>query len=107
MEDRERYPKYLPIGTVVTLEGHSKKLMITGYLAFLPNVTDAFDYNGVLYPEGLVDPRRIIVFGHSDIERVHYTGYKTKEWEELVRKLIMIKIDDKFMKKNRWKETKY
>ena len=46
---------FLPIGSVVLLEGASKMIMINGYCAVTSSVKDkVFDYRGCPYPEGII-----------------------------------------------------
>ena len=47
--------KELPIGTVVMLVGGSKKVMITGYRSKNADADKVFDYNGCVFPEGLME----------------------------------------------------
>lgn len=72
--------KYLSIGSVVLLDGGSKKLMITGYLMQTeerPGVI--FDYSGCLYPEGVIRSDIVSVFNHSQIKEIFSKGYSDDE----------------------------
>ena len=75
--------KYLPIGSVCTLKGKSKKVMITGFysVGFNGNLR-INDYCGCAYPEGLLLPETVCTFNHSDIEKVDFVGYKNDEQEK-------------------------
>ena len=45
--------KFLPIGSVVILEGGTKKIMITGFCSISEmDRTQVYDYSGCIYPEG-------------------------------------------------------
>lgn len=73
--------KYLPIGSVVLLEGGTKKVMITG---FLPMQSDSpnekiYDYSGCLFPEGLLSSDQTAVFDHSQIKEICFIGFKNEE----------------------------
>lgn len=72
--------KYLPIGTVCTLKGKNKKVMITGFYAVEFNGNLKInDYSGCAYPEGLLLPELNCTFNHSDIENVDFLGYRNEE----------------------------
>lgn len=72
--------KYLPIGSVCTLKGRNKKIMITGYYSveFNGNLKIK-DYSGCTYPEGLLLPDQTITFNHTDIESIDFVGFKNEE----------------------------
>ena len=63
--------KELPIGTVVMLVGGSKKVMITGYRSKNADADKVFDYNGCVFPEGLME-NIYCLFDASQIEDVIY-----------------------------------
>lgn len=72
------YSKYLPIGSVVLLKEGKKRLMITSCYI----VTDdnkEYDYNGCLYPEGLISRDEIYFFNHDAIERIYAIGFSDEE----------------------------
>ena len=72
--------KYLPIGTVCRLKGGVKPLMIIGFC--VPNPNDAnliMDYNGCLYPEGIIGPDRNLLFNHENIDKVFFEGFSDEE----------------------------
>lgn len=81
----------LPNGSIVLLEGGNKKLMIYGRKQLLVNEEDIekesddltmYDYLGVPYPEGYIDPEYSYVFNHSDIVEVIFKGFVNEEEEE-------------------------
>jgi hypothetical protein len=69
-----RLPKYLPIGSVVHLQGGDKKLMIFGRLQQDSANGKVFDYVGCPYPEGHIAPKATFLFNHADIAWIHYLG---------------------------------
>ncbi|KAA6449542.1 DUF4176 domain-containing protein [Bacillus swezeyi] len=72
--------KLLPIGSIVLLEGGTKRLMIYGRKQIMvSNNPKMFDYIGVFYPEGYIDPEHAFAFNHSDIEKVIFEGYQDEE----------------------------
>ncbi|MCY8913256.1 DUF4176 domain-containing protein [Bacillus atrophaeus] len=75
--------KLLPIGSIVLLEGGSKKLMIYGRKQIVvSNNPKMFDYIGVFYPEGYIDQEYTFAFNHSDIENIIFEGYQDEEETE-------------------------
>ena len=74
--------KYLPIGSVCTLKGKNKKVMITGYysVSFSGNLK-INDYKGCAYPEGMLLPEFACSFNHTDIEKIDFVGFKNEEQE--------------------------
>ena len=83
--------KYLPIGSVCTVKGKTKKMMITGYysVSFNGNLKIK-DYVGCAYPEGLLLPEATSSFNHDEISSVDFIGYKNEEqrtFEKLLDRL--------------------
>lgn len=80
--------KYLPIGTVCTLKGKNKKVMVTGFYSVEFNGNLKInDYFGCVYPEGMLKPEAMGTFNHSDIEKVDFIGYINEEQEKF-KKLL-------------------
>ena len=85
--------KYLPIGSVVLLDGGTKRLMITGYCMQTeeqPGVL--YDYSGCLYPEGLIRSDITSIFNHSQIKEIFFKGFDDSEGQEF-RSTIMEDIE--------------
>ncbi len=89
----EKYEKFLPIGSVVILKGATKKLMITGFCMIgkdqqgQKNIK-VFDYVGCLYPDGVVDSSKNILFDHEAIEKIFAIGYsddEEKKFKEMLK----------------------
>lgn len=78
--------KELPIGTVVMLVGGSKKVMITGYRSKNADADKVFDYNGCVFPEGLME-NVYCLFDASQIEDVLYMGLENDEQFEHMNKI--------------------
>lgn len=77
---------YLPIGSVVLLRGGAKKVMVIGY--FGEDETGyQVDYMGVPYPEGILDPSKIIGFNRPEIQEIVFEGYKSAEQTSLFTQL--------------------
>ena len=77
--------KELPIGTVVMLVGGSKKVMITGSRSKNADADKVFDYNGCVFPEGLME-NIYCLFDASQIEDVLYMGLESEEKANYVNK---------------------
>jgi len=77
---------FLPIGSVVSLRDYERKIMIIGVLQFAgDDQSRLFDFSGVAYPEGLIDPNYNYAFDRSQIERIHHLGYIDEELHELLQ----------------------
>lgn len=76
----KKYPKYLPLGSVITLKYGWKKLMIMGYSPIDMNKKDKiYDYLGCFYPEGVITTQINILFNHEDIKSIHSIGLIDEE----------------------------
>ena len=84
--------KYLPLGSVVTLENATKKIMIIGYLP-LSNDNVVYDYNACTFPEGVLDANKTLAFNHDQIKEINHLGFDNDEAKsfnkgiELIRKM--------------------
>ena len=78
--------KELPIGTVVMLNGGVKKVMITGYRSKSADAEKVFDYNGCVFPEGLME-NIYCLFDASQIEEVVYIGLESDEHDNNMHKV--------------------
>ena len=86
---------FLPLGSVVLLQGGTRKVMI---IARALNVkredeTYFFDYGGVLYPEGLTGDQ-MVYFNSDGIVKVYFHGYTDGEDDAVVTAL------DEYLAKN-------
>ena len=72
--------EYLPVGSVVLLEGGKKKTIIMGILQMDAETPErVYDYLGVPYPEGYLGHGSSYLFDHSDIAQLVYCGYNDAE----------------------------
>lgn len=71
---------YFPIGTVVSLKGVKKRVMIYGISqkTIENDEEKIFDYIACMYPEGNVNDEKI-VFNQEDIETVFFIGFQDPE----------------------------
>ena len=78
---------WLPIGSVVLLNGANKSLMVIS--RFVYNVDDGtyYEYCGCLYPEGISDSEYYF-FSHDEIGLVVQRGFED-EYEKLYRKTVL------------------
>ena len=80
--------RILPIGSVCSLNGNNKLVMIIGYMPLdFKNGLKCYDYLGVPYPEGMLLPNRLSTFNTEDIESVEYTGYQNEELDRFEESL--------------------
>ena len=73
----------LPIGTVVLLEGGTRKVMICGYSSKSEDDEKVYDYNGCIFPEGFLE-NIYLLFNHDQIDDICFVGYKDDDYEEYV-----------------------
>lgn len=80
--------EYLPVGSVVLLEGGKKKTVIIGILQMnADNPERVYDYVGVPYPEGYLGQGSSYLFDHSDISQLIYYGYNDAERQGLIQSI--------------------
>ena len=86
--------KYLPLGTVVLLQGATKRVMITGFASVSPDTGERiFDYSGCVFPEGFYSYNEVCVFDHNQIEKVFFKGLEDDEEKKFKEELVK-KIDE-------------
>ncbi len=78
--------KLLPIGTVVSIKGGTKKVMITGY--YSQNVGDSkiYTYNGCIFPEGFME-NTFLLFDQPEIDEIIYKGLENDDYDKYVEKV--------------------
>jgi len=79
--------KYYPIGTVVTLKGGDRPLMIYGRKQIQENSNLIWDYVACLYPEGNIGDDYTFFFQHEEIEKVLHSGYHSQYEEKMLQVL--------------------
>ncbi|MGV2939658.1 DUF4176 domain-containing protein [Mesobacillus sp. LC4] len=77
--------KYLPIGSVVLLNGGSKRIMIYGRKQKELNSDKVWDYIACLYPEGNLNEEYMYLFNHDQIEKVFFIGFQDEEEIEFAK----------------------
>ena len=88
--------KFLPIGTVVSLKGGIREMMITSYCPVPKGDTfdkngkvelkqdEYFDYGGCHYPEGIMNSKQTFMFNHDQIEKISFMGYESEESKKFI-----------------------
>lgn len=84
----------LPIGTVVQLEGGTKKVMITGYYSKAEGENKIYQYNGCIFPEGFME-NVFCLFDQHQISEVFYKGLENEEYENYINEMDS-KVDLKY-----------
>ena len=80
--------KFLPIGTVVMLNGGTKRIMITGFCSMdAEDQSQMYDYAGCMYPEGFLSSDQTALFNHSQIVQVYHMGLVDEEEKEFKKNL--------------------
>jgi hypothetical protein len=77
----------LPIGSIVLMEGGSKKLMIYGVKQTDNSDNQMYDYIGVVYPEGNMGEGTQFLFNHENIKEIVFRGFEDEERKEFLDKL--------------------
>lgn len=77
--------KYLPIGSVVQLQGGNKRVMIYGRKQIEEDMGKEWDYIGCLYPEGYINKEYTYLFNQEHIEKVYFLGFQDVEEFEFVK----------------------
>ena len=84
--------KYLPLGTVVLLEGGQHRIMIVGFCSYDASVDHKmYDYLACFYPEGIFSLEKMIAFNHSDIAKIYQLGYSDEEEKKFKKHLVEAK----------------
>lgn len=84
----DKYEKYLPLGSVVSINKATKRVMIIGYrIVSIETGDKIWDYVGAVYPEGLISSKFNLLFNHSDISRIYAIGYSDEEQKEYAKVL--------------------
>ena len=83
-----KFEKYLPLGSIVLLNGGKHRVMVTGFCCMASEDTSkVYDYVGCLYPEGFISVDKNILFDHDQIYKVYYMGLSDNEEKEFKKNL--------------------
>ena len=94
---KDKKEKFLPAGTVVMLEGGTKRVMINGFCAIDPEEPKKmYDYSGVLFPEGALSSDQALLFNHDQIKETFHMGLEDEEYRKfnLRMKMLLEKITE-------------
>lgn len=89
MEDNKMEKiEYLPLGSVVLLEGGIKKLIIVGrgLTVKMGEKANFFDYAGAQFPEGIMGDQ-LGYFNHNGIAKVIFKGYSDDDDKIIVENI--------------------
>ena len=70
---------FLPIGSVVLLQGAEKRIMVAGVRQRDAETEKIWDYSAVLYPEGMVDSKNVFLFNTEQVEKIFFLGFQDSE----------------------------
>jgi hypothetical protein len=73
--------EYLPIGSVITMQGARRKLMIIGTGVQDKETGKCYDYIAVPYPEGYLGAEAMFLCNHADIDKIDYLGFVNAEFQ--------------------------
>lgn len=81
-------PDYIPLGSVVSLKGNPKKMMVIarGLILDEDDVRTYYDYGFCLYPEGMVGDA-VIYSNHDQIQTIHFNGFVGEEEDDMVHRI--------------------
>lgn len=78
----ENRTNLLPLGSVVSLDGASMRLMVIGRLQQNGDTGEIYDYSAVLWPMGLINTDKHYLFNNEAIDRIWFLGLQdTEEFE--------------------------
>lgn len=81
----------LPLGSVVLLNGGTKKVMIIGYCMRTPEKPNKmYDYCGCIFPEGVLRSDVTSVFDHEQIKEICFSGFKNEESKKFIDRVITL-----------------
>lgn len=72
---------FLPLGTVVLLNGAERDFIIIGYKVNSNNTL--YDYVGCVLPYGVKNKYSYYYFNKDQINKVIYPGYEDEKWSKL------------------------
>lgn len=84
----------LPIGSVVMLDGATKRLMICGRIQEEVGSGVTYDYSACYFPEGIINPDQLFLFNNDAIDMVYFVGLQDVEEFEY-RAYINKKLEEK------------
>lgn len=86
--NRETLGTYLPIGSVVTVEGLDTPIMIYGRSQQTGDAGTTYDYVACDYPLGAINPEESYLFDNELIQKVYFAGFVDADEEAFQQVLI-------------------
>lgn len=71
--------KFLPYGSMVSLKGGTRKILIIGICLKSLNDDKVYDYCGCAHPYGFLNSDNVFLFNHDQIDKVYFKGYIDEE----------------------------
>jgi len=72
----------LPFGSIVSLKGGTRKVMIIGVFQIALENNKMYDYCGCAHPYGYLNSDDIFLFNHDKIEKIYFRGYSDEELKD-------------------------
>lgn len=83
--------KILPLGSVVLLNGGTKKVMVIGYCMKTPEKPNQiYDYCGCVFPEGVLRSDVTCVFNHEQIKEICFSGFQNDESNKFLDRVLTL-----------------
>lgn len=79
--------KFLPLGSVVKIQGINSRIMVTGFLQKEREGEKVWDYCAVLFPNGVLDSENMILFDNEVIEVIYFIGMQDPEVFSMMKEL--------------------
>lgn len=78
----------LPIGSVVSVFGMEKRVMVAGVRQVEADTGEVWDYCGCIYPEGIINSRELVLFNGAHVKSLYFLGFRDGEGLRFTRKLL-------------------
>ena len=93
------YESLLPVGSVVSLKGADRRVIVIGRLQVMEGRNEVFDYCACAYPEGMVDARSLVFFNDDDIDLLYFVGFQDPE-ELRFRSEVLAQLGELYIDEN-------
>ena len=78
----------LPIGSVVSVQGFERRVMVAGVRQVEVETGKTWDYCGCIYPIGITNSRELVLFDKEHIDSLYCMGFRDAEGLFFTRKLL-------------------
>lgn len=96
--------EWLPIGSVVKIEDIDELVMIIGAMQQDVDTGISWDYAALLYPQGLTDKDKNLLFNKDSIESIYYIGMQDLDGFRFQE--LLDSYEDKFYANKKEQEAK-